>query len=252
MPLPDFLTKGLQMKTRRLDWIVFLFSVLGLPFGSPAFSQESEDAPTYKKALAELKDAAKTPEVQKELDEPDGVAIDDLDTDNWKIIAIGTGTYQFNDKEERQDATEEALLNAKAALAKFTKERLSVESQLDSLAERESKKSKGNGEQSTSATTKKMKTTLTSIRNSADEILSGIITLESNANWDGDSGEVRVKVGQSDKTIRAVKKFKSRTNAATQEAEGGAGSPKSTVGGAGSKPSLTQPETIQRKTKSAF
>ena len=241
------------MKTRRLDWIVFLFSVLGLPFGSPAFSQESEDASADKKAVADLKDAAKTPEVQKELDEPDGVAIDDLDTDNWKIIAIGTGTYQFNDKEERQDATEEALLNAKAALAKFIKERLSVESQLDSLAERESKKSKGNGEQSTSATTKKMKTTLTTIRNSADEILSGLITLESTANWDGDSGEVRVKVGQSGKTLAAAEKFKSRTLASTKEAEkDGAGTTNSAGGAASLKGRSTQPETIKRKSKSAF
>ena len=241
------------MTTRRLNWFLFLFGILALPFGVPVFSQESEDASAVKEAVADLKDAAKTPEVQEELEEPDGVSIDDLDTDNWKIIAIGTGTYQFNDKEEKQDATEEAIVNAKAALAKFMKERLSVDTQLDKLAERESKKSKANGEQSTSASTKTMKTTLTSIRNSADEILSGIITLESTAKWDGDSGEVRVKVGQSQKTLSAAEKFKSRTLASTKEAEKiGAGSSRTAGGAAGSKPGSTEPETIKRKTKSAF
>jgi len=249
-----FKKKELMMTSQRLNRMVLLFcSSLGLLFVYPAFSQEIEDASAVKGALSELKETAKSPEVQEELEEPDGVSVDDLDVDNWKIIAIGTGTYQFNDKEERQDATEEAILNAKAALVKFMKERLSVESQLDSLAERESKKSKANGEQSTSATTKKMKTTLTTIRNSADEILSGLITLESTANWDGDSGEVRVKVGQSGKTLAAAEKFKSRTLASTKEAEkDGAGTTNSAGGAAGLKGRSTQPETIKRKSKSPF
>ena len=242
------------MRTRRIESLVFLIGMLGLIFASPAFSQESAEPTSFTEAKAELEKAAKSPDVVEDLAEPDGAAIDDLEPDNWKIIAIGTGTYEFNDTEERQDATEEATLNAKAAMVKFMKERLSTETQRDALAEKSSKKSKENGEQVTSATANKMRTTLTSIHNSADEILSGIITLETTDKWDGNSGQVRVKVGQSAKTLKAAEKFKSRTLASTKEADkSGAGAARSATGAPGSKPgSSSQPETIKQKSKSAF
>ena len=214
-------------------------------------AQDSEAPVSLKTAEAELREVAKSPEVQEELEEPDGVSVEDLDTDNWKIFAMGTGTYEFNDAEERKDATEEAVLEAKAALVKFMKEKLSAESQLDVLAERESKKSKSNGEQNTSASTKRMKTTLTRIHNSADEILSGIITLESISKWNGDSGEVRVKLGQSEKTLAAATKFKKRTLAATADADRGATSGAS-AGTGGTKPASQEPTTVKKKSKSAF
>jgi hypothetical protein len=164
-------------------------------------------------------------------------------------MALGTGTYEFNDAEERKDAVAEAAMEAKAALAKFMKERLSTESQLDVLAERESTKAKEHGATVTSASTKRMKTSLTSIKSSADEILSGVITLETTMKWNGDSGEVRVKIGQSDKTLAAAKRLKERTRASTAAAE----SPKSgSESGKKSSGGNDEPSTVKQKSKSDF
>lgn len=220
--------------------------VVGSAVRLPA--QEAVSDADLKSGTAELEEAAKRSDVQEELEEPDGVALDDLDAENWKIFAIGTGTYEFNDAEERKDAVAEATMEAKAALARFMKERLSAESQLDILAERESKKSKENGATVNSASTKRMKTSLNSIRNSADEILSGIITLETTPKWNGNSGEVRVKIGQSEKTLAAAERFKKRTRASTAAAEGPTPGPAG-QGAAGGK---ADGSTVKQKSKSAF
>jgi len=219
-----------------------------LAMSSHIRAEEASEEASVASEKTDLQEIAKRPEVQEELEEPDGVSVEDLDTDNWKIMAMGTGTYEFNDAEERKDATEEAILEAKAAMAKFAKERLAAESQLDILAERESKKSKSNGATDKSASTKRMKTTLTRIHNSADEILSGVLTLETTSKWDGDSGEVRVKIGQSEKSLAAAKKFKSRTGQAINEADRD-----SAATASGSKPAAgSGPSTTKRKSKTAF
>jgi hypothetical protein len=230
----------------------FLLLSLCVMTGKTAFAQPAETGDTNA-AIDELKADAKAPDVIEELEEPDGVSIDPSDPENWKIIAMGTGTYEFNDTEERSDAQEEAELNAKAHLAKFMKEKLKSDQQLDILAERESTKSKANGEETGSARTKRMKTSLKSIHNSAEEILSGVITLETTSKWNGNSGEVRVKIGQSEKTLAAANRFKKRTNASVRDADeaaaGASGDGKKVVGGA---KAGSDPEVIKRKTKSAF
>jgi hypothetical protein len=216
-----------------------------------AFAQdEADDAvvTTAAEEKAALKEALAQPDVQEELEEPDGATFDGSDPENWKVFAIGTGTYDFNDAEERKDATAEAALEAKAAMAKFVKERLATESQLDILAERESRKSKGAGKTELAATTKRTKTTLTHIHNSAEEILSGVLTLETTATWDGDSGEVRVKIGQSQKSLDAAEKFKTRTAASVGRAESNSGSGASP----GSKTRAKGPATTKRKSKTDF
>lgn len=220
-----------------------------------SLAQESAEPVTIAAEKAELKELAASPEVQADLEEPDGVSIMDLDTDNWKILARGTGTYEFNDPDDRKDATEEAILEAKAALVKFMKERVATESQMDKLAEEESKKSKTDGVTNLSVTKTRMKTTLSRIHNSADEILSGIITLETTPKWDGNSGEVRVTLGQSEKSLAAAEKFKTRTGNSVTRAEQAAATGGLRPGGSGAKPSGVgggEPGTIKRKSKTAF
>jgi hypothetical protein len=204
---------------------------------------------------AALKELAKTPEVQEDLEEPDGVSVDDLETDNWKIIARGTGTYDFNDADDRKDATEEAILEAKAALVRYMKERISTESQMDKLVEEESRKSKAEGVTSVSVTKNRMKTTLSRIHNSADGILSGILTLESTEKWDGNSGEVRVTLGQSEKSLAAAEKFKTRTGNSVSKADQAAATAGVKAGSPDLKPANAgnnQRSTTKRKSKTAF
>lgn len=205
---------------------------------------DDDSPPAAADGKAAMIEASQAPEVVEDLDEPDGVAIDLSDPDNWKVLARGTGTYQFNDAESRQDAVEEATLSAKAALARFAAERLMVDEQLDKLSEDESVKTKGLDGENMSAKSKRVKTKLLTIRNSAEQILSGLITLESSVKWFGDSGEARVTLGQSEKTIEAVKKFTQRTQAAATEGNRPADAAGSERAGSS--------ETTRRKSKSDF
>ena len=217
---------------------------------APARAQQTDGQATIAEEKSDLKEIAKRPEVQEELEEPDGVSvIEEPGTDNWKIIAIGTGTYEFNDAEERKDATEEAILEAKAALVKFAVEGLATESQLDKVADKASKKSKVNGEAEKTASSERMKTVLSRIHNTGEGILSGILTLETTANWDGDSGEVRVTLGQSAKSLAAAEKFKTRTLESVNRAASG---PPTAGKATNQKPGSESPSTLKRKSKTAF
>jgi len=218
-------------------------------------AQEVAEQGTIASEKAELKELAKTPEVQEELEQPDGVSIEDLETDNWKILARGAGTYEFNDADDRKAATEEAVLEAKAALVKFMKERVATESQIDKLAEEETKKSKANGVTNVSVTKNGIKTTLSRIHNSAEDILSGILTLETIQKWDGNSGEVRVTLGQSEKSLAAAEKFKTRTGNSVTRADQAAGAADLRDGGPDRQPRGDErdaPRTIKKKSKTAF
>lgn len=245
------------MVFRRLHYSVSVacFSAASLFVCAASIGQEVAEQSTVAAEKAELKELAKSPEVQEDLEEPDGVSIEDLETDNWKVFARGTGTYEFNDADDRKDATEEAILEAKAALVRFMKERVGTESQMDKLAEEESKKSKANGATNVTVTKNRMKTTLSRIYNSADEILSGILTLETTEKWDGNSGEVRVTLGQSEKSVAAAEKFKTRTGNSTTRADQAVGEAGLKAGGPGFKPSgagTAEPSTIKRKSKTAL
>lgn len=195
-----------------------------------------------------LADAAKTSAVAQDLAEPDGVALDFSDPDNWKIFATGSGGFQFNDTESRQDAAEEATLNAKAAVARFVKERVMVDEQRDKLTEEQVNKAKGKDGESSTASQKRIKSKLLTIKNSADEILSGLISLETKVDWNGDSGEVRVKLGQSEKTIAAVKKFVERTQGAIGGGTPPTGAARSRIEAAAGGATLPDKETKKSNT----
>lgn len=201
---------------------------------------------------AELKEAAAAPAVVAELGEPDGASIDLSNPNNWKIFSVGTGTFDFNDSDDIRDATQEAILNAKAAMAKYAKERISTDEQMDRMVEKKKAQSKKNGQESSSVSKESMKTTLTSIRNSASAILTGVITLEVKSKWYGDNGEVKVKLGQSQKTVDAAKNFRNRTNEALRDSPGaGSGSGKAGARGAGS-PSGSGHPGVNQKSNSDF
>lgn len=232
---------------RNVKWICMFWVIGLLAMASPAdvAAEDGEKEVAYKEAVVDLEKAAKSPVVEVELEEPDGVSIDMGDPNNWKIIAMGTGTYAFDDADERRDATQEATLEAKAALAKFMKERMSTSEQLDRLVEKKADKARPDGKVITSDASKTLKTTLTSIRNSADAMLTGLITLEATARWGGESGTVRVKLGQSQKTIDAAKRFRERTAASFKN------SPSGNLGSKNGK-AKSEPSTIRQKSKSDF
>ena len=101
-------------------------------------------------------------------DEPDGVSINMADDGSYKIISIGTGTYDFaDDPDDILDARKAAEKNARGAIAKFFKESLATE---ESAAEQASKVKKINSDrenESVSVSKTTAKETLSSIRSSA-------------------------------------------------------------------------------------
>lgn len=166
---------------------------------APVFAQDGD--------RADLKQMAESESVQEALEE-DGVSIDYNEEGDFVIFARGSGTYDFDDPDDRKAAKEEAVLNAKAAISKFLNETLSTDEAID----QQSKKAKTltkSGDVSTQAVSSEMvKTQLKSIRNHSESILTGVITLKSEKiPSTGSGGEIQVTVVTSPLTQQAAKEI---------------------------------------------
>ena len=85
---------------------------------------------------ADLQKTAAAPEIQKQFAQPDGAAIFIKPDGSFQILARGTGTYDFDDIDDVNDARQEGAMKAKAALAKFMKEKLSTEEAFSSASKK--------------------------------------------------------------------------------------------------------------------
>lgn len=168
---------------------------------------------------ADLKATADSGPVEEDLKGPDGCSVQLGDPANWKLVCLGTAAYDFNDADEIKDATREATLDAKAALARFLKEKLTTEESIEKVVTKQANQASGQGR---SVSKNSMKTQVTTIKSSADAILRGVIVLESEQIWQGSVGTVRVKIGQSQKTMAVAGQFAAE-NAATGAAGRAAG-----------------------------
>jgi hypothetical protein len=168
-----------------------------------------------------LKAAANSPTVKEELNGPDGCSVQLGDPENWKLICIGTGSYDFNDTDNIKDATQVATLEAKAAISKFLNEKISSQESIDKIVTKQA--SQNSGKDRKVAMTS-MQTQMSSIKSSSDAIIQGVIVLESEQIWHGKTGTVRVKVGQSQKTMALASKFaKENAKAGAGKGDGGNG-----------------------------
>ena len=154
---------------------------------------------------AELAATVAEPAVQAEFDQPDGAAFKLLPDGSFQIFARGTGTYDFDDVDDVNDAKKEAVLKAKAAIAKFMKEKLSTEEGL-SEASKKTKTATSDGEnQSVSVSKESVKVSSTTIQNQASELLKGVITLKmQKIARKGSTGEIQATVGVSSKSIKVA------------------------------------------------
>ena len=166
---------------------------------APVFAQDGD--------RADLKQMAESESVQEALEE-DGVSIDYNEEGDFVIFARGSGTYDFDDPDDRKAAKEEAVLNAKAAISKFLNETLSTDEAIDQQSKKAKTLSKS-GDVSTQAVSSEMvKTQLKSIRNHSESILTGVITLKSEKiPSTGSGGEIQVTVVTSPLTQQAAKEI---------------------------------------------
>lgn len=171
---------------------------------------------------ADLQKTAAAPEVQKQFDQPDGAAIFMKPDGSFQILARGSGTYDFDDVDDVNDARKEATLKAKAALAKFMKEKLSTEEAFASASKKVKSITSDGQTQTANVTKESVKTNTQLIRNSADAILKGVITLkEQKIPRKGSSGEIQVTVGVSSKTLKAVGKLVNALDATPEQGQTG-------------------------------
>lgn len=158
--------------------------------------------------VAALQATVAQPAIDQVLTEPDGVAIGLKEDGSFQIFSRGSGVYDFDDPSELSSARTEATLNAKANLAKFIKEKVSVEEGIVDVVQK-TKTLQGNGQiQTKVAKTEEVKTMAKAITSSAEEILQGVITLrEQKVPGSGTGGQIQVTVGISSKTLEAVRRL---------------------------------------------
>lgn len=158
--------------------------------------------------VAALQTTVSLPAIDQVLTEPDGVAISLKENGDFQIFARGSGVYDFDDPSELSSARAEATLNAKANLAKFIREKVSVEEGITDVVQK-TKTLQGNGQiQTKVASTEEIKTMAKAITTSAEEILQGVITLrEQKVPGSGTGGQIQVTVGISSKTLEAVRRL---------------------------------------------
>jgi hypothetical protein len=172
---------------------------------------------------SDLKAAAASQEVQQELESPDGVALQLLPDGGFRIYGRGSGTYDFNEADEIRGATQDATLRAKAAIAKFLKERIQSTEVMNNTSVKMKKLTTASGEAPKGEITKRdVQTRIEQISSQADEVMSGLVVISSNKKPIGNGGEIQVTMGWSSKTrgvaeaIRAGKPIPGSGNSASQ------------------------------------
>ena len=183
--------------------------------GSVSFAQD-----------AQLKENAGNPTVQQELDQPDGVALTLKPDGSFQIFARGTGVYDFNDPDDIKDARRDGTLRAKANLAKFLKEKVSSSEGVDEVSKKSKAMSSDGTVQKAAVSKESVKVATESIRNSAEAILTGVITLKEQQIPRGGGGEIQITVGISSKTLKAAQQLgkginESLANRDADSAQGG-------------------------------
>ena len=167
----------------------------------------------------QLQANASSAAVQAKLDQPDGVAITIKPDGTFQIFSRGSAVYDFNNPRAIQTARKNATMRAKANLAKFLKEKVSTKEGLDSVTKNATAMSSDGAAQTSSASMESVEVATESIRNSAEAILTGVITLKDQQVPSGNGGEVQVTIGMSSKTQMAAQKAAQGINQSLQNRE---------------------------------
>lgn len=180
-----------------------LFSVNALAEQTSQPQQIQQTQQTQKSSYAEIEDSSLIG-VTYEMDENGEVA---------RIRATGEAELVFGDRKDIRSATQKAQMRAKANIAKFLSERVTSEEVMD-YAE---KIATQNNNQDSNNTRETIENKMETIKNSADELLRGVVTTKTDINKD--EKYVQVEVGLSLKSQAAASKLKKSLN--TEPSENG-------------------------------
>jgi hypothetical protein len=204
-----------MMESLMKNLLVILMSVLSLllittchanaaPQGAPVAPETSDSAP--------IKYDVPSTEVHWELT---------ADGSDWeRLYASGEADLKFGDSRDIRIAKKNAVLRAKAEIAKFFKEKISTEETLEDITKASMKATATDKGVSEEATRNVVSTTIEKIVNQADAVLSGLVTLEEVV--DSNAKTVRVTVGISKNSIRIA-------NSVSQSIKDGGATPPNTT-----------------------
>lgn len=121
-----------------------------------------------------------------------------------KLFASGGAFYDFNDGDEVNEALSEASLVAKSNLAKFLKEEISSDENIEKISSKKKELTKNGNQENINVVKKSVKTQTMTIKNHANALLTGVIKVcESN---DAAKKEIQVVLAVSPKTAAAASK----------------------------------------------
>jgi hypothetical protein len=149
-----------------------------------------------------LKATAATAAVKEDLATPDGASMRIMPNGGWQIFGQGTAAYDFTDEDEINDAKKEAMLRAKANIAKFLKETITSDEKVQEVTMKSKSLSGKDGETTESTVSKEsVKVTTTKLTSRAEEVLRGVVVLEVTKTPSSKrGGTITVQVAVSDKS----------------------------------------------------
>jgi len=140
--------------------------------------------------------------------DPTGVQLRFNDDDTIRaIIALGEAELIFGDRKDIRQAIKKATMRAKAEIAKFMTESIKSKDVLNEITKTVSKTTSQGGSE---AVRDVVESQIETMENSANAMLSGVVTLKQNVNKD--KKFVTVVVGIKEQTIRAVSKLTRQIN----------------------------------------
>ena len=192
----------MNTRHRRQYRLVRAISIIALATTMNLLAQtQPADNPNGDGGRKELKESAASQEVQKELESPDGVSLQLLQDGGFRIYGRASGIYDFNEADEIRGATQDATLRAKAAIAKFIKERIQSTEAMNNTSVKMKQLTASSGESPKAQITKNdVQTRIEQISSHADEVMSGLVMISSSKKPIGNGGEIQVTLGWSSKT----------------------------------------------------
>lgn len=191
---------------RKIFSLFILFFLVQLVLVSSVFSQNQ---------VEEQYQYEENPEQSSQpvYEDPTGVQVKlDDNGEIRSILSAGEAELMFGDRQDIRIAVKKSTMRAKAAIAKFLTERIKSKDTMDEIIKTVTKKSgQGNSEAVRNTVSSQVET----IVNSADRMLTGVVTLLQDINKD--EKFVKVVVGVKEQTIKAASKMSQQINTGIEE-----------------------------------
>ena len=168
----------------------------------------------------ELKTGSNDQAVKSELAGPDGASLRLLPDGGWRIYGQGSATYDFNEVDEIRGATQNATLRAKGAISKMLKERVQTTEVMNNVSTKLKEMTKVGANVDANVSKTEIQQRVENIVATSDEVLRGIVVIETKKTPAGSGGTITVTVGVSSKTqqtMDSIKANKAQPQAAAAE-----------------------------------